>query len=65
MHACARGALVKDHQLLALLETPQRRRKRANVHRLGRHVEEMREQASDLAKENTDELTALGNLDAK
>ena len=65
MHARARGALVEHHQLLAFLETPQRRGERADIHRLRRHVEQMREQASDLAIEHTDELTALGNRDAK
>ena len=65
MHACARGALVKYHQLLALLEAPQRRRQRADIHRLRRDVEEMREQAADLAIEHADELTAPGNRDAQ
>ena len=49
VHARAGGALVEDHQLLALLEAPERRRQRADVHRLRRDVEEMREQAADLA----------------
>src|SRR5919197_5531386 len=31
VHASARSALVKHHQLLALLETPERRRERADV----------------------------------
>ena len=65
MHAGTRGALVKYHQLLALLEAPQRRGKRADIHRLRRYVEEMREQAADLAIEHTNELTALGDRDAK
>jgi hypothetical protein len=65
MHACTRGALVKYHQLLAFLEAPQRRGKRPDIHRLRRYVEEMREQAADLAIEHTNELTALGHLDAK
>ena len=43
VHAAARGALVEHHQLLALLEAPQRRGERADVHRLRRHVEEMRQ----------------------
>src|SRR5947207_5872019 len=59
----ARGALVKPHQLLALLEAPQRRGERADVHRLRRHVEEMREQPSDLAIEDANELPALGHRD--
>ena len=65
MHACTRSALVKHHQLLAFLESPQRRGKRSDIHRLRRYVEEMREQAADLAIEHTNELTALGHLDAK
>src|SRR5205807_5236975 len=65
VHASARGALVKPHQLLALLEAPQRRRERADVHRLRRHVEEMREQPSDLAIEDANELPALGHRDAE
>ena len=65
MHACTRGALVKYHQLLAFLEAPQRRGKRPDIHSLRRYVEEMREQAADLAIEHTNELTALGDRDAK
>ena len=34
VHARARGALVEHHQLFALLEAPQRRGQRADVHRL-------------------------------
>src|SRR5262249_9880881 len=39
MHAAAGGALIEDHQLLALLEAPQGRRERADVHRLRGDVE--------------------------
>ena len=53
-------ALVEDHQLLALLEAPQRRRERADVHGLRRDVEQMREQPADLGEEHADELRALG-----
>ena len=56
MHARARGALVEHHQLLALLEAPQRRRQRADVHRLRGDVEDVREQPPDLAIEHADEL---------
>ena len=62
VHARARGALVEHHQLLALLEAPQRRGERADVHRLRGDVEEVREQPADLAIEHADELRALGNL---
>jgi hypothetical protein len=65
VHASARGAFVKHHQLLALLEAPERRRERAHVHRLRRHIEEMREQAPDLAIEDADELPAPGHRDAE
>src|SRR5262245_11507153 len=65
VHASARGAFVKHHQLLALLEAPERRRERADVQRLRRHIEEMREQAPDLAIEDADELPAPGHRDAK
>ena len=41
MHARARGALVEHHQLLALLEAPQRRRQRADIHRLRGDIEKM------------------------
>ena len=58
VHARARGALVEHHQLLALLETPQRRGERADVHRLRGDVEEVREQPSDLAEQHADELRA-------
>jgi hypothetical protein len=59
VHAGAGGALVKDHQLLALGETPERRGQRADIHGLCRDVEEMRQKPADFAKENTDELSAL------
>ena len=38
----ARDALVEHHQLFALFKPPQRRGERADVHRLRRHVEQMR-----------------------
>src|SRR5260370_40525530 len=44
--------------------SPQRR-ERAHVHRLRRHVEQMREQAPDLAIEDADELPAPGHRDAE
>jgi RecB family endonuclease NucS len=51
MHASARSAFIECHQLFALLETPQRRGKRSDIHCLCRYVEKMREQAADLAIE--------------
>ena len=58
VHARAAGPLVEDHQLLALLEAPERRRQRADVHRLRGDVQEMREDAADLGIEHADELAA-------
>ena len=42
MEPRARSALIEDHQLLALLEAPERRRQRADVHGLGRDVPGLR-----------------------
>ena len=58
VHARARGALVEAHELLALLKTPQRRGERADIHRLRRDIEEMRQQPADLAIEHADDLRA-------
>ena len=49
------GALVKDHELFALLEAPERRGQRAHIHRLCGDVEEVVEHAPDLAEEHPDE----------
>ena len=65
VHAAARGALVEHHQLLALLEAPQRRGQRAHVHGLGGDVEEVGQQPADLVVEHADELGALGHLEAE
>ena len=65
VHARAGGALVEHHQLLALLEAPQRRGERADVHRLRGDVEEMREQPPDLAKEHADQLRAARHREAE
>ena len=65
VHAAARGALVEDHQLLALLEAPQRRGQRADVERLGGDVEEMRQEPADLGIEHADQLPAPRHLDAE
>ena len=62
VHARARGALVEHHQLLALLEAPQRRGQRADVHRLRGDVEEVRQQPPDLAIEHADQLRAARHL---
>ena len=65
MHPRAGGALVKHHQLFALFKTPQRRGQRADVHRLRGDVEQMRQDAADLAIEHPDQLPAARHLDAE
>ena len=65
VHAGARGALVERHQILALLEAPERRRERADVQRLRRDVEDVRQQPPDFGKQHADKLAALGQLDAE
>ena len=64
MHAAARGALVKHHQLLAFLEAPERRRERADIQGLGGDVEEVRQEPADLGIKHADELGPLGHGDA-
>ena len=63
VHARARRALVEHHQLLALLEAPERRSERADVHRLRRDVEQVRQNPPDLGIEHADQLRALRHLD--
>src|SRR5262249_42022236 len=65
MHARPGGALVEGHELFALLEAPQRRRECADVERLRRHIEQVRQQATDLAIEHADQLPAPGYRDAE
>src|SRR6516164_3218159 len=65
MHAATRGTLIEDHQLLALLEPPQRWSERAHVHGLGGDIEQMRKQPSDFAIEDADELRAARDRDAQ
>ena len=62
VQARTRGAFVEAHQLLALFEAPQRRRQRTDIHRLGRNVEEMRQQPADLAVQHPDQLAAPWHL---
>src|SRR5690606_34694246 len=64
VHPRTGRALVKHHQLLARLEAPQRRGQRANVHRLRRHVQQVRQQTADLREDHANVLRALGNFDA-
>ena len=65
MHARAGGALIKHHQLFALFKAPQRRGQRADVHRLRGDVEQMRQDAADLAIEHADQLPAARHRDAE
>src|SRR6516162_5594736 len=65
MHAATRGTLIENHQLLALLEPPQRWGERAHVHGLGGDIEQMRKQPSDFAIEDADELRAARDRDAQ
>ncbi len=65
MHARAGGALVEHHQLFALFKAPQRRRQRADVHRLRGDIEQMRQDAADLAVQDPDQLPAARHLDAE
>jgi hypothetical protein len=63
VHARAGRALVEHHQLFALLEAPQRRRQRADVHRLRRDVQKMRQDAADLGIEHADQLAAARHFE--
>src|SRR6516165_10845090 len=65
MHAATRGTLIEGHQLLALLERPQRWGERAHVHGLGGDIEQMRKQPSDFAIEDADELRTARDRDAQ
>ena len=60
-----RGALIEHHQLLALLEAPERRGQRADIHRLGGDIEQMVEQPADLGIEHADILAALRHFEAQ
>ncbi len=54
----AAGSLVEHHQLLALLEAPERRRQRADIHRLRRDVQKMVQDTADLGIEHPDQAGA-------
>ncbi len=64
MHAAARCPLIEHHQLLALLEAPQRRRERADIQGLRGDVEEVRKETPDLGIKHADELRPLRYGDA-
>src|SRR5665811_894026 len=61
VHASPGSAFIECHQLLALLETPERRCEGADVQCLSGDVEKVREQASDFAVEHADKLSAFWN----
>lgn len=63
MHPAAGGALVEYHELLALLEAPERWGQGSDVHGLGGDVQQMRQDAADLVIEHSDELAAARDLD--
>ena len=65
VHARAGRALVEHHQLLALLEAPQRRGERADIHRLRGDVEKVRQEPPDLAIEHADQLRAPRHREAE
>src|SRR5262249_55938507 len=65
MHAASGGPFIEYHQLLALLEAPQRRRQRTHVHGLGGDVEEMRQQPPDLRVDPPNERRPPWNDEAK
>jgi len=65
MHPRTRCTLIKRHQLLRAPQSPTVSASTRRIEGLGRHVEEMREQTSDLGIEDADELPALGNRDAR
>ena len=57
--------LVEAHQLLALFEGPQEGRQRADIHRVGRHVQKMIEHPADFGIEHADRLAARRRLDTQ
>jgi len=65
MQPRAGRGLMELHQLLALLEPPQRRRDRPHVQRIGRHVQQVVQNPGDLAEQRADPARPLGHLDAE
>lgn len=59
------GAYGTYHQLFSLLETPQERRQRTDVHGVGQDRHEVVQDARDLAKQGPDPLGSLGDLDVQ
>src|SRR5262249_34826527 len=58
MQADPGSPIVEPQKLFRLFEAPERRRERADIHSLRGHVEEVRQQPSNLAIEHADELRA-------
>src|SRR6185437_3676301 len=65
MEPSAAYALVEFHQLLALLESPQERRERADIEAKGADVEKVVEDAGDLSIKHADVFCARRHLDAE
>ncbi len=63
VQARAGRSLVEHHQLLTLLEAPKRGREGADVHGLGRDVQDVAEHPADFAEQHANDLAALGHLD--
>ncbi len=56
VQTCAASTFVEHHQLFALLETPNNRRERANIDRVGVDVEHVAQDSPDFAEKHADEL---------
>lgn len=56
---------VTDHQLLALLEAPQERRQRTNIHGVGQDSHQVVEDAGQFAEERSNPLGTIGNVDVE
>ena len=63
MEARPAGALIEAHQLLALLEPPEKRRHRADIDGEGRQVQKVVQDPADLTIENTDILATARHFD--
>ena len=55
MQPRAACSLIEHHQLFALFKAPERRRQRAHVHRLRRHVQQMVQHPADFAEQHADQ----------
>ena len=65
VHARTAHAFIKFHQDFALLETPQRRRDRAEIDRESRDVKNVVEDAGDFREQHADILPAQRHCDAE